>query len=143
MRGCSPLCETDETDGASQRRAAMDGLQIERFGQKCRPIGVYIAEFSPIFAQRKEEMNKLLVFSAVLCCLCLGACDLIEYHPYDTRVSGQRHVNEANVQRIEQAMCGRTSYRFAVISDTQRAYDETADAVRAINARGDVDFVIH
>ena len=76
-------------------------------------------------------MNKLLVFSAVLCCLCLGACDLVEYHPYDTRVSGQRHVNEANVQRIEQAMCGRTSYRFAVISDTQRAYDETADATRS------------
>lgn len=77
---------------------------------------------------------------AVLCCT---ACELIEYHPYDTRVSGARRVNSVNVQRIEEAMCGRTSYRFAVISDTQRCYDDTHDAVAAIDARGDVDFVIH
>ena len=75
--------------------------------------------------------------------LLLTACDLIDYHPYDTRVSGPHDLNRRNIARIEQQMAGRDSVRFAVMSDTQRWYDETNDCVRAINRRGDVDFVIH
>ncbi len=88
-------------------------------------------------------MNKTTCFFGIAACLLCCSCDLIEYQPYDTRVSGQRQVNAANVLRIEEALRGCTGYRFAVISDTQRCYDETHDAVAAINARGDVDFVIH
>lgn len=74
--------------------------------------------------------------------LCTG-CDLIEYHPYDTRVTGERGINAANAARIERHCAGRRRIRFAMISDTQRRYDETRDAVRALNARGDIDFVLH
>lgn len=38
---------------------------------------------------------------------------------------------------------GKSAIRFAVISDTQRWYDETREAVSALNARGDIDFVLH
>ena len=79
--------------------------------------------------------------------LCLTAaltgCDLIEYHPYDSRVDGERLHNAAAIKRIERETAGRETVRFAVISDTQRWYDETGAIVDAINARPDVDFVIH
>lgn len=70
-------------------------------------------------------------------------CDMIEYHPYDGRVSGERDINNKNIARIEKACKGKTAIRFAVISDTQRWYDETEDAVKALNKRNDIDFVIH
>lgn len=40
-------------------------------------------------------------------------------------------------------MAGRTEMRFAVISDTQRWYDETEEAVNILNQRDDIDFVVH
>ena len=81
----------------------------------------------------------------MLACLLVAAssCDLIDYHPYDTRYSGPRQLNAKAIAAIEEKCDGRDSLCFAVISDTQRWYDETAAAVRSINAQGNVDFVIH
>lgn len=73
----------------------------------------------------------------------LAGCDLIDYHPYDARTSGPHHLNAANMALIEQQCQGRDSVRFVLISDTQRWYDETLDAVRHINRTPGVDFVIH
>lgn len=73
----------------------------------------------------------------------LGACDLIDYHPYDVRISGETGLTEKNIRLIEERCRGRQTFRFAVISDTQRLYDDTRDEVDAINRRGDIDFVIH
>lgn len=83
---------------------------------------------------------------SLLCGLLLASCedwDWFEYHPYDCRITGEIGINRKNIARIEEACKEDTTFRFAVISDTQRWYDETEDAVKAINARGDVDFVIH
>lgn len=81
-----------------------------------------------------------MVSCALLCCFAAGC---VEYHPYDTRIKGEKSINSVNALRIEQACAGRRSIRFAVISDSQRWYDETEDAVAALNARGDIDFVLH
>mgnify|MGYP001771790516 FL=1 len=81
----------------------------------------------------------LLMLSLVLP---LG-CDMIEYHPYATRVTGDTDLTRRMIERIETECAGKDTLRFAVISDTQRWYDETKLLVNAINARGDVDFVIH
>lgn len=67
----------------------------------------------------------------------------VEYHPYDTRIRGTRGINARNIARIEEACAGRRTLRFAVLSDTQRWYDEARDAVVALNVRDDLDFVIH
>lgn len=80
--------------------------------------------------------------TAFIAAALLAGCQ-VEYHPYDTRISGERGINAANTARIEAACAGKTEIRFAVISDTQRWYDETRDAVRALNRRDDIDFVIH
>lgn len=70
-------------------------------------------------------------------------CDMIEYHPYDLNIEGETNINEKNIQSIEASTAGKQSISFALISDTQRWYDETEDAVNAINGRNDIDFVIH
>lgn len=56
---------------------------------------------------------------------------------------GETNINERNIQSIEASTAGKQSISFALISDTQRWYDETEDAVNAINGRNDIDFVIH
>lgn len=88
---------------------------------------------------------KTILSALVSCfgCLLLSGCELIDYHPYDARISGARDINARNVARIEAATAGRSDVCFVVISDTQRWYDETAAAVKSINARTNVDFVIH
>lgn len=67
----------------------------------------------------------------------------VEYHPYDTRVEGACGINARNIARIESATKGRHTLRFAVISDTQRWYDETRLAMQALNRLGNLDFVLH
>lgn len=90
-------------------------------------------------------LRRCLRFAAALpaVLLLLQSCEVIDYHPYDADFRGACDINARNAERIEQACAGRTRLRFAVISDTQRWYDETAAAVRSINGRGDIDFVIH
>ena len=85
-------------------------------------------------------MKHSIVFSTIA--VFLTACQ-VEYHPYDTRINGPTGINARNIARIEAACKGKRMIRFAQISDTQRWYDETEDAVRALNARDDIDFVIH
>jgi len=68
---------------------------------------------------------------------------MIEYHPYDGRVTGEKNINKKNIARIEKACEGKKSIRFAFIGDTQRWYDETKDFVKSINKRDDIDFVVH
>lgn len=75
--------------------------------------------------------------------LYVQGCNVIEYHPYDTRISGETGINDKNIRLIEERMQGKKEFRFAMISDTQRRYDETEDVVEHINRRGDIDFVLH
>ncbi len=89
------------------------------------------------------EMTKtksvLVALLAILSC----SCDMIEYHPYDLDIDGKENINAENIGEIEQTLKDRDEISFVVISDTQRWYDETEDAVAAINKRNDIDFVLH
>ncbi len=75
--------------------------------------------------------------------LLLGGCEVIEYHPYDTRVTGETNVNARHMARIVERTAGKRSLRIAMISDTQRSYDDLEDVVSVLNRRTDIDFVIH
>lgn len=75
--------------------------------------------------------------------LSLTGCDVFDYHPYDGRITGETGINDKNIKRITEQCKGLTEYKFAFISDTQRWYDETEDAVKDINSRTDIRFVIH
>lgn len=55
----------------------------------------------------------------LLVCLLLAGCDLIDYHPYDVRISGETDVNAHNIEQIE-AKCKRQPSvlsRWAIRSD--------------------------
>lgn len=80
---------------------------------------------------------------ALLLSMTLSAGCQVEYHPYDTRIDGEKGINAKNTARIEMTCAGKRTIRFAQISDTQRWYDETEAAVKAIDSRDDIDFVIH
>lgn len=71
------------------------------------------------------------------------ACNMVEYHPYDVRLSGETGINAKNIALIESACAGKDTIRFILMGDTQRYYDETEDFVNHVNGRDDVDFVIH
>lgn len=81
----------------------------------------------------------LVAFLSIL----LYGCDMFDYHPYDGKITGERDINKKNITKIEANLKGRTSFKFAFISDTQRWYDDTEDVIENINARKDIDFVIH
>lgn len=88
------------------------------------------------------DMKTLQLFSVSLLIVTnLSSC--IDYHPYDVKISGEHNLTGKNINLIEKQMAGCDSMRFVLISDTQRWYDETNDAVESINARNDIDFVIH
>ena len=53
------------------------------------------------------------------------SCEMIEYHPYDGRISGKTDINKKNIARIEETCRNKETIRFAMIGDTQRWYDET------------------
>lgn len=72
----------------------------------------------------------------------LTSCEWVDYHPYSGDYEGDSHLTEFNLERIKRLKLGN-EYTFAFITDTQRWYDDTRDAVNHINARGDIDFVLH
>lgn len=89
-------------------------------------------------------MKKTFIFIlSILLLTAFPACDLIEYHPYDTHVDGATHLTQQMIDRIEDSCAHKDTIRFAQISDTQRWYDETQLLINAINAHGHIDFVIH
>jgi len=88
-------------------------------------------------------MRKFIGHTFLLLASALSAACRTEYHPYDTRIDGATSMNAKNIARIEKACSGKRAVRFVHISDTQRWYDETEAAVKAINRMEGIDFVIH
>lgn len=87
-------------------------------------------------------MNSKL--SVVITALFLVSCEMIDYHPYDGRLStDKREINRSQIARIETSTQDKDTIRFVMMGDTQRAYDETEEFVALMNRRNDIDFVIH
>lgn len=88
-------------------------------------------------------MNKIYFtsLSVILLLLC-QSCDMFDYHPYSVRLDGRNDINTTTIEQLE--MSGLTTpFKFAFITDTQGALDETLDAIDIIKSRGDIDFIIH
>ena len=82
---------------------------------------------------------------ALLLFAVLTSCNLIDYHPYDGRLTiPERNINNQNISLIETTTKEKDTIRFVLTGDTQRNYDETEDFVKHINAQKDyIDFIIH
>ena len=82
------------------------------------------------------------LYAALIACL-MSSCDMIDYHPYDVRISGETDVNAHNIEQIEKNCKNKETIRFVTMGDSQRWYDDTEDFVNHLNQRDDIDFVIH
>lgn len=88
------------------------------------------------------KKKKIIIYS--LCSVLLfSSCELIDYHPYDVRITGETGINAKNIAKIEANCKEKTTIRFVSMGDSQRWYDETEDFVKHVNKRNDIDFVIH
>jgi 3',5'-cyclic-AMP phosphodiesterase len=82
--------------------------------------------------------------------LVINSCELIEYSPYQVKLDeSEKDLNRKNAEKIAALGLKPTdTLRIALISDTQRFYDETEDFVEAINNRTEqkgqrIHFVLH
>lgn len=89
-------------------------------------------------------MKRLFLYIAAMWTVGAGmsSCDMLESHPYDVDVA-YRNINRDAIRQIEADCAGKETIRYVWMGDTQRWYDETEDFVRHVNARGDIDFVMH
>lgn len=88
-------------------------------------------------------MRRICTISSLLGLFLMSGCDLIDYHPYDVRISGETGINARRIEQIEQLCEGKDTLRFVTMGDSQRWYDETVEFVNHVNRRTDIDFVIH
>jgi Icc protein len=80
----------------------------------------------------------------------LGSCEMFEFSPHEVLSRGKdKNLNQVYANQIQALGLEPTdTIRIALISDTQRFYDETEDVVTAINTRTSqqgkrIHFVIH
>ena len=57
-------------------------------------------------------LNKNLF--TLLSCLLLTGCGMIDYHPYDVRISGETDVNAHNIEQIEADCKGKVKRQSAL-----------------------------
>lgn len=116
------------------------GFSGHKWLQTEQPAGFFLRNFAD---KKKLPMTRLLTTLPILMLAALlTGCQLLESHPYDVDIDGETSLTYKNIELIEANTAGRTSLRFAMISDTQGWYDDTVDAVEAINSLG-VDFTLH
>jgi Icc protein len=77
-------------------------------------------------------------------CLGLASCNKFEFSPNEDKLEeNEEHLTGKNIERLQKLhLENKPAFRFAVISDTQRFYDELDDVVEALKQRNDIDFVI-
>ena len=88
-------------------------------------------------------MNNILIVFPLLSLLLFSGCDAFDIHPYDANIKGDKGLTYKNISRIEESTKDKNQIRFAVISDTQRWYDDMEDEIKSINKQPDIDFVVH
>lgn len=74
----------------------------------------------------------------------MSSCDSVfDVHPYDVRVKGETKINATQMAKIESAVKGKDTIRFAFISDSHQWLSDLSDELKDINKRDSIDFIIH
>lgn len=78
-----------------------------------------------------------------LLALSLASCkDLFQYSPNEVRLEEhEKNLNQKNIQKIR-ALQPRENFRFILIGDSQRFYEEVDAFVASVNAMDDIAFVV-
>lgn len=98
------------------------------------------------FLHLRDFYRKVVHISlALLGLMPMTSCDSVfDVHPYDVHVDGDKNVNATNIKKIESAVKGKDTIRFAVISDSHQWLNDLVKEVNDINEKSDsIDFVVH
>ena len=58
-------------------------------------------------------MKKLIYLIPILCSiLCFHSCDMLEAHPYDAKVRGEKNLNNKYIEQIKENLKDKKSFRF-------------------------------
>ena len=102
------------------------------------------------FAMRNIYYLKALQVSLLGVLLVFNSCELVEYSPYQVKLAeSEQDLNRQNAEKIAALGLKPTdTLRIALISDTQRFYDETEDFVKSVNNLTEqkgkrIHFVLH
>jgi Icc-related predicted phosphoesterase len=89
-------------------------------------------------------LPKWIAALSIPLCLGLASCEKFEFSPNEDKLKeSEEHLTSKNIEKLRQLhLENKSTFRFAVISDTQRFYDDLDDAVAALKQRNDIDFVI-
>jgi 3',5'-cyclic-AMP phosphodiesterase len=84
---------------------------------------------------RKNKYRRQWLFTAMAVILIFGGCEIIDFSPNQIILKeSERNLNQKNAEKIAALHLKPTdTLRIALISDTQRYYDETEDFVKAVN----------
>lgn len=95
--------------------------------------------------RRREFVKKTGIVGMLTLIGALPGCELpFEYSPYDIIVKDKyKDLIAKNLAKLKELEAGKSSIKIAFITDTHTFYDEFEDAVKAINERDDIDFIIH
>lgn len=90
------------------------------------------------------DLRKLVLTFCVPVMLLVSACQKFEYSPNEVKLKDkEQDLTHKNLDKIAALhLENKSTFRFVVISDTQRFYDELDDVVEALNQRTDVDFLL-
>ncbi len=90
------------------------------------------------------NLKKVILTFCLPFMLLVSACEKFEYSPNEVKLKDEeKDLTRKHLEKIAALQLDkRSSFKFAVISDTQRFYDELEDVVTALNKRNDIDFLI-
>lgn len=93
--------------------------------------------------KRIFSLYKILIIALVI--ICIGGCeDYFEYSPYAANVKdSNKNIDEKNLERIlNSSNDNKEEITFAVLADPHYDYHELDNAIKNINLRQEIDFVI-
>lgn len=73
-------------------------------------------------------------------CVLLGSCKYVMYHPDEVRPN-EKQLNARNIEKL-QSLPFKNSFRFILVGDTQRFYEELDDFVNHVNSLNDISFIL-
>ena len=94
---------------------------------------------------RRKFIKQSSILGAFTLLGALPACELpFEYSQYDVKVKKRyRNLTERNLNKLAELDSDARKFKFAFITDTHTFYNELEDVIPVLNARDDIDFVIH
>lgn len=99
---------------------------------------------------KNNYYRKALLVAKMGLFLVISSCELVEYSPYQVKLpDSEKDLNRKNAEKIAALDLKPTdTLRIALISDTQRFYDETEDFVKSVNnlteqKNKQIHFVLH